>query len=1197
MNIFITSILCILFQVQSFNEFIGSSVTLNNNSTQNIEIGISKEYSIEYNDDSNFIFDIKDNNNYLINIHSINCNINIKNIDTGTIINKINLDTYSLKINNTNRIITISPLIDIIDGEEKENYAQKKCYLSINSMNENNPEIKIENKNDNIFYFNSNFSDYLNLSYEVKEVSDDNFVALFFQYNEKCNFLININYFKEDKEINLISKNISNSSYIYLKSDILKNISSEVSNIYLNIIIKKIDNNKEINMFFKIVEKEMISMIKKDGLNYGFITTNTYYQYFYFEVFQDEEGEIMLHYKRFYGELLAKIVTKDEINYNNLFNTSIYPKEQMNDTNLNYNPHSLKLIYDYKNTLTCEKGCYILVTYIQQKSDVTLPTIGYEFALLSRTWKYTDYITQIIDIPFNEYILGAFEKDSITYHYYSIYIPDDTEKIIIQLDGNYIDAFVGEGRKKINARKIRESDMNLKLVENQNVIILNRTQLKVKNKAISFAFRAKSDLYDIFAFYHFRVLYIEKDETIYYPMDSQLGNLCLPELNDETNLYHCNLLFSNKYDELTTNFSVSTPNQNEYYKINVIIIYKNGSIYDDGLRDMFYLYHNNIEENNTIDYYIFTFEFLNKELKEIIYCFNDNIENYYPQIYSSQMIYISLIDKFCHFNVKNNYTLIYKFIYGNCGECKMIVPFLNYSNYFSNRNFRGRPFSIDIDSNITNINYTYNGNGDFIFVFKLEYIMRNKGITEIKSGEERGQLMKSGNFPLYYYSKLKNESYINLNVNLRLNSYDNTVMENNFDIKGYLLDEETLKRKINGEYILLKNPIQGNYSNTFKNGLLEVNSNNLTDNNIKYLLIEIINLNASVIKSELLVEIALKENNQQVYFMQISKYTIETFDTTTDNNQYHIFVNQRIMSQVIIDISPEYNDLELIFINETNSNSFCCSDFNCIIKYRTGFKRYLINHYDNDNIYFNVTNTKRRKANYMLRYHYGSEDEEYYYHLKNEVVKKYIDTNKENITLSLTYEHIQVTYKNKTLNSSINNITFYITGILYKKENTEELINTTALLHERKILYTNQVKYIYNSYNPGTFTLIFRNIPRNDNYIYDLQIKVNAFIENNIYNEEFIIFTKEFDLTDIKEEKEKEEEENKILWYILGPILGLIVLLIIFFVIKYMRLKKVNINLRENLKSIAYENNIQKDVIQKEKRDSRKETDYDITFI
>ena len=78
--------------------------------------------------------------------------------------------------------------------------------------------------------------------------------------------------------------------------------------------------------------------------------------------------------------------------------------------------------------------------------------------------------------------------------------------------------------------------------------------------------------------------------------------------------------------------------------------------------------------------------------------------------------------------------------------------------------------------------------------------MKNKVIDELKTGETISNFIKAGQFPLYYYIKVKNDSYINYDINLRLNSYDDSLLHNNFSIKGYVVNEETIKRKINGEY-------------------------------------------------------------------------------------------------------------------------------------------------------------------------------------------------------------------------------------------------------------------------------------------------------------------------------------------------------------------------------------------------------------
>jgi hypothetical protein len=231
-------------------------------------------------------------------------------------------------------------------------------------------------------------------------------------------------------------------------------------------------------------------------------------------------------------------------------------------------------------------------------------------------------------------------------------------------------------------------------------------------------------------------------------------------------------------------------------------------------------------------------------------------------------------------------------------------------------------------------------------------------------------------------------------------------MVNNFRIRGYLLDEDTIKRKINGEYIQLNNPINGYYSNKFKVGLLEVNQNKTDDNN--YLLIKIVNIELRKINSYLLVELVTREYHQEVYFMPINQYIIETFDDknnfTRAENKYQIYVSQRANSQVMIELSPEYNDIELNFTSETLNSK----DFNCVVNPVTGFKKYRIYKTEKDNVYFNVINPNNRKANYMIRYYYTDEEDEYSYHLYDNIDKKFIDENDENITLSLTLNPIDI---------------------------------------------------------------------------------------------------------------------------------------------------------------------------------------------
>ncbi len=1138
-----------------------------------MEAGLAQTHFIEYRKNTNLSFNIKDNENYQINIHSINCNIKI-DFD-GEIMNQININSYSLKINSTNNNIIIKPVIDIIDGEEKENYDNKTCPLSINSININQPQIKIENKIDSVFFFEDSNFDYLNISYKIKEKIVDNFVALHFQFDENCIFSIDVDF---NNKKNIIYKNIENSGYIFLNSEILGNSLSDYLNGNLSINIKKIDN-KNINMRFRIIEKEMVSMLQKNALNYGFVTSKTKYQYYYIDVFEGEEGEIILHNKRLYGELYAKIVNKSQYNIMDLYNSSIYPKEVNNSTYLNYNPHSLKLKYYSEITENCVSGCYILITYEQKISVGDFPLIGYEFTLLSRSWNSSDYISNIVDIPFNEYLIGAFEKGSITHHYYSISIPDDTEKLIIQIEGNFIEGYYGEGRKRVNTVKKEGKVEELEIINNQNVLTLEKNKLKFKKKTISFAIRPKDYYSDIFSFYYFRILYVKKNEILYLPMDSNFGNLCLPEYDSITKSYYCYSKLENNFNELTTNFSVSSSNQNEYFEINTTTVYKNGNIIN---ASNLFIFLNN-DETNDVDHYIFKFIFRNDEIRNIISSFNDKIETFSPQIYSPQMIYLYNFTKKTNFDVKNNYTLNYKYIYGETGYIEL--SFLGTIRRFhSNKNFKGRPFAFPIDSKTKDINFTI-ANNPIMFYFQLLYNRKNKAVEELNSGEAISQIMAGNYFPLYYYVKIKNQNYANVDVNLRLSSYNETDMQNSFDVKGYMLDEDTIKRKINGEYIQLKEPINGNYSEKFRIGFIQVNQK--IDNN-KYLLIEINNNDQLYVKSYMLIDLITREYNDESYFMPINQYIYETFDgenkSIRTSNEYEINIFQKKNSDILIEYSPEYNDIELEF---TNINS--TQDFRT-----TGFIKYRIRGISNDIIKMKIINKGKRMGNYMIRYFFTTENLEQSYSLDKYKEKKYINSNDENVTLSLTFNSIKIHFNYKK-NENRTDMYFYVYGLLYKKdENIDELLNTTSILHEQIPLYEDKVNHTFNYSHPEEFELIFKDIPRQDNFIYNLQLQVSVNIKDNILNEEFLIFNFDIDLSDIKIEEEKEFPSWAILVIIFG---SLIFIGIIFLIIKYIRLQKRNVKMQEEMKSMAYSNEIEKNVIAKEKKVSKSDTDYDTTFI
>lgn len=190
-------------------------------------------------------------------------------------------------------------------------------------------------------------------------------------------------------------------------------------------------------------------------------------------------------------------------------------------------------------------------------------------------------------------------------------------------------------------------------------------------------------------------------------------------------------------------------------------------------------------------------------------------------------------------------------------------------------------------------------------------------------------------------------------------------MHNNFGIRGYLLEEDKINRKINGEYINLNNPIIGFYSDTFKVGLLQVNQQ--IEKDFNYLLIEIINNDQEYINSHLLVELVTKEYNDDRYFVPINQYILESFDgennTIRAENKYYISSKEKGSDQANIELSASYDDIEIVFDNKSSVNQN-------FTKFQ-GFKRYRIYKAQDDNVYFSVINPKKRNATYMMRQFYS----------------------------------------------------------------------------------------------------------------------------------------------------------------------------------------------------------------------------------
>ena len=342
------------------------------------------------------------------------------------------------------------------------------------------------------------------------------------------------------------------------------------------------------------------------------------------------------------------------------------------------------------------------------------------------------------------------------------------------------------------------------------------------------------------------------------------------------------------------------------------------------------------------------------------------------------------------------------------------------------------------------------------------------------------------------------------------------------------------------------------------------------------------------------MEISLKEYDDNYknteYLLPINKYIIDTFDNSRDENKYCILKTQDEKIPIFIEISSEYDDIDIEFEDGKHKNE------NENMKEKV-FKKYKINEETHGKINFKVKNTKNKSNKYLIKYsYYEKASINFDYNINK--VKGY--SSKETADYNLIFKNIKVNTLSELLKQKGTN--FFITGTLYTTNdtsNTDGIISdfdSNYILNKKNSKYVDKTNIIYkfNDNENKEWTLEFKNLKRSKNYNYDLQLQIYAIHLDNFLNEEFLLYK-----TNIALEGLKLEEEKNLTWlWILLSIIGAVFLAVaLFFIIKFARLKKRNDSFTQEMKSLLFSNDIQKNVLINERVLSKNESDFESTFI
>ena len=367
-------------------------------------------------------------------------------------------------------------------------------------------------------------------------------------------------------------------------------------------------------------------------------------------------------------------------------------------------------------------------------------------------------------------------------HYYSIFIPDSSDNIIIEIQKNNIFSddiyfYAKEGIVKINTNKMTKNTLflnefiqknsNDKILINLNCSLFNLNDFE--NKYISFTFITTGIYYSVS--YYFRIVQKNPiDKFMIFPLNINKPNLCntYEEAKDK---YSCFFLINNEYREIGNEFIVYGYGQKKVEHISWLF-------YDD---DSYSIDFNNINKENNFtasnnyliintndiilkpNFILIKLESYYPEVLTIITNYYQGLENTYSiEVYSYKIFFLKEEDNIYfdfNFDIFDKYRLIMNNINGT-GE----ICFNQFCNSTQNKNkteiFQNNVMSYFITKDITKIDIKTSN--FLVFNLKIDYLFNKSILKEINFQSDFRT--SENDFPIAYY--LKEVEFRGADINL-----------------------------------------------------------------------------------------------------------------------------------------------------------------------------------------------------------------------------------------------------------------------------------------------------------------------------------------------------------------------------------------------------------------------------------------------
>ena len=393
---------------------------------------------------------------FLVHFYSLNCKLNVtsKKIDKdgkSIYIPIESFDQYYQDIVLKDKSNDYEYMLYVRETEPS-NYDNKLCMVYASSLellyNEELDErqIVISDNEPKQMAFKE---DYQEIEYLYPHSNPNNDVIIKFNLVDIARYKVTVSFAHQKPSVTIQS----GSDIIYLVHNEWKNICKE--NEICPIIIKiELDSKYEVYpkllISVKTVQDNTPSYITKNKAKLDFLLGNNC-QYYYTDIGLDEEGFVLVNYRRGSGRLFAKLVPKNatvaekDANWREMYKFPNTAEESLESYG-----YVKKILIKKDKTKICKEGCYLLLslkTSILSEKYVDFREHPFTIIIHTSPSIQTQETIPIIDIPLNEYIIGNLytHEDKIIYEYYSVIFTHNSSKILIDFQSKVVNFYIRVG--------------------------------------------------------------------------------------------------------------------------------------------------------------------------------------------------------------------------------------------------------------------------------------------------------------------------------------------------------------------------------------------------------------------------------------------------------------------------------------------------------------------------------------------------------------------------------------------------------------------------------------------------------------------------------------------------------------------------------------------------------------------------------